>query len=617
VSWDERNRAGMLAAVEAVLARLDGRPRASSTADAPALDALCRVFGLTSFERELLVLCAGVELEPRLADACVRAHGIPQATFGLGLALLGEPHWSALAPTAALRRRRLVEVGPGAVLTRAPLRIDERILHFLVGVPHLDARLDGLIEAAAPAGPLAPSHAAAARAVAAALGTEAAARIHLLGPAGVAKLDVAAAACERAGLRLFRLDAGALGAEPADLARLWEREAALTGGVLLADAERLDGAGHDALARFARLARAPLLVAAADLPSGLDDAVRVDVPPATPRERRALWHEILDAHAGDLNGELDVLADHFDLDAAAVRAVGGQASAGPGADLAERLWAACRVHARPRLDDLAERIVSAVGWDDLVVTPDARRTLEEIAAQVRRRGIVYDDWGFAARGSRGLGISALFAGPSGTGKTMAAEVLANALALDLHRIDLSSVVSKYIGETEKNLRRVFDAADRGGAVLLFDEADALFGRRTEVRDSHDRFANIEVSYLLQRMEAYRGLAILTTNRRDAIDEAFLRRLRFVVEFPFPDAGQRREIWRRAFPGAVPLAPLDLDTLAGLTVAGGNIRNIALGAAFLAADQQAPVGMDHLLRAARSEYAKLERSLASPELGAPA
>ncbi len=196
---------------------------------------------------------------------------------------------------------------------------------------------------------------------------------------------------------------------------------------------------------------------------------------------------------------------------------------------------------------------------------------------------------------------------------MAGEVLAGELHLDLYRIDLSQVVSKYIGETEKNLRRVFDAAEEGAAILLFDEADALFGKRSEVKDSHDRYANIEVSYLLQRMEAYRGLAILTTNRKSALDPAFLRRIRFVVDFPFPEAPLRAEIWRRVFPRLTPTEDLRIDRLARLNAAGGHIRNIALGAAFLAADAGEPVRMSHLLSAARSEFAKLEKPLADSEV----
>jgi SpoVK/Ycf46/Vps4 family AAA+-type ATPase len=228
--------------------------------------------------------------------------------------------------------------------------------------------------------------------------------------------------------------------------------------------------------------------------------------------------------------------------------------------------------------------------------------------------VVYERWGFAKKGVRGLGISALFTGASGTGKTMAAEVLAHELRLDLFRIDLSSVVSKYIGETEKNLARLFDAAECGNAILLFDEADALFGKRSEVKDSHDRYATIEVSYLLQRMEAYRGLAILTTNMKQALDTAFLRRIRFVVQFPFPDAAMRAEIWRRIFPPGAPTEGLDPAKLGRLNVAGGNIRNIAINAAFLAADSAEPVRMVHLLRSARGEYTKIEKPLSESEIG---
>jgi SpoVK/Ycf46/Vps4 family AAA+-type ATPase len=197
---------------------------------------------------------------------------------------------------------------------------------------------------------------------------------------------------------------------------------------------------------------------------------------------------------------------------------------------------------------------------------------------------------------------------------MAAEVLANELQLDLYRIDLSQVMSKYIGETEKNLRRVFDSAEGGGAILLFDEADALFGKRSEVKDSHDRYANIEVSYLLQRMESYRGLAILTTNMKNSLDPAFMRRIRFIVQFPFPEPRQRVEIWRHIFPGETPTEGLDFERLARLNVAGGSIHNIALNAAFLAAEEGDSVSMSHILRAARSEYCKMERPLTDNEIG---
>jgi SpoVK/Ycf46/Vps4 family AAA+-type ATPase len=238
--------------------------------------------------------------------------------------------------------------------------------------------------------------------------------------------------------------------------------------------------------------------------------------------------------------------------------------------------------------------------------------LKQISSHVAFRAVVYGDWGFAQSTSRGLGLCALFSGASGTGKTMAAEVLASELRLDLYRIDLSCVVSKYIGETEKNLRRVFDAAEEGGAILFFDEADALFGKRSEVKDSHDRYANIEINYLLQRMESYSGLSVLATNMKAALDPAFLRRLRFVINFPFPDALSRAAIWQTVFPSATPTNGLDIAALARLDVTGGNIRNIAVNAAFLAAQSNRAVEMEHIWHAARAEYAKIERPLPEAE-----
>jgi SpoVK/Ycf46/Vps4 family AAA+-type ATPase len=226
---------------------------------------------------------------------------------------------------------------------------------------------------------------------------------------------------------------------------------------------------------------------------------------------------------------------------------------------------------------------------------------------------VYETWGFAAKGRRGLGVSALFTGGSGTGKTMAAEVLAGELRLDLYRIDLSAVVSKYIGETEKNLKQIFDTAEDGGVLLLFDEADALFGKRSEVRDSHDRYANIEVGYLLQRLEAYQGLAILTTNLKSSMDTAFQRRLRFIVNFPFPDAGLREAIWKSVFPAATPTRDLDYRKLAQLNASGGNIRNIALNAAFFSAQSGKPLDMASIAAAAKLEAQKIERPLSDAEL----
>jgi SpoVK/Ycf46/Vps4 family AAA+-type ATPase len=266
------------------------------------------------------------------------------------------------------------------------------------------------------------------------------------------------------------------------------------------------------------------------------------------------------------------------------------------------------------LDGLAQRIEPLARWDDLVLPQAQIDLLRQIVGQASQRTKVYQDWGFAAKSARGLGLAVLFSGVSGTGKTMAAEVLAGELELDLYRIDLASVVSKYIGETEKNLRRLFDAAQESGAILFFDEADALFGKRSEVKDSHDRYANIEVSYLLQRMEAYDGLAILTTNLKSALDSAFLRRIRFIVQFPFPDASQRAEIWRRIFPKETPVEGLDFAKLSKLNIPEGSIRNVAMNAAFLAANDGQRVRMAHLLSAARAEYGKMERPLTDAEIG---
>ena len=236
-----------------------------------------------------------------------------------------------------------------------------------------------------------------------------------------------------------------------------------------------------------------------------------------------------------------------------------------------------------------------------------------MAQSIKSKRTVYEHWGFSAKNNRGLGISALFAGDSGTGKTMAAEVLARELQLDLFRIDLSQVVNKYIGETEKNLKKIFDAAEYGGTILLFDEADALFGKRSDVKDSHDRYANVEVSYLLQRMEEYSGLAILTTNMKNVLDKAFLRRLKYIIQFPFPDQRAREEIWRRIFPENTPLDAIDFKKLSKLNISGGNIKNIAINSAFLAAHEKGKITMDHIRKAARQEYTKMEKHLGSTEL----
>jgi hypothetical protein len=626
----EDNQRALSAELERVAraleAHADGHapPAEGERVPAPALEALVQALGLSSFERDVLLLCAGVELEGGFASLCASASGaagLGRPTFSLALACLTDPHWSALAPVAPLRRWRLVELDPGESAVVSPLRLDERVLHYLTGVDYLDERLAGLVAPVDPPTTLPPSQAALAERIAALFAAPPAGPTPAAVVTGVdaeSRRAVAAAACARLGLPLHAIASNDLPGDPAEraaLARLWEREAILgAGGLVIEVDEQSQVDSAPTVTAFADAVGVLLLISAREqLALRRRPAVHVEARRPTASEQLGLWRDALGPRAAELNGSVDALASQFDLGAQAIASAAIQALVEDGEALPGALWDACRAHARPRLDDLAQRIEAVAGWDDLVLPTDQLETLRELAAQVRNRAQVCDEWGFASKSARGLGVSALFEGPSGTGKTMAAEVLAGELRLDLYRIDLSQVVSKYIGETEKNLRRVFDAADSGSAILLFDEADALFGKRSEVKDSHDRYANIEVSYLLQRVEAYRGLAILTTNSKDALDAAFLRRIRFIVRFPFPDEAERAQIWREIFPAATPTNGLAPDALARLSVSGGSIRNIALYAAFLAADAGQPVGMRHVARAAVRECAKLELPLTDDDV----
>jgi hypothetical protein len=635
---------GIRRLLEAHVARAGGAHPETVTPDEPlwehalppALEALCRAFGLSPFERAVLLLCAGPELDASFGALCAEAqgntrHAVP--TFSLALAALPEAHWSALTPAAPLRRWQLLDIRGGETLATGQLRVDERVLHYLAGVSHLDERLQGL------AGPVpvpselpASQQRVADRLVAlwmAAGGSSTLPVVQLCGSDVAGRRAVTAWACDALGLRPYvvrHADIPQGVTEREALARLWDREAALGSAALLVEVEEADSLGREAarsVLPFVDSLHGVVVVSVQDsLAGGPRTMVRIDVATLTRQEQLGIWQRTLGPAAQQLDGAVDAVVAQFDLGIQEIETAGAhvlgrlaaiRSSEAP-VDGAAMLWDACRKQTRPRLDDLAQRIEPDYAWADLVLPEPQLQTLRQIAAHVRHRTQVYETWGFAGKNTRGLGISALFAGPSGTGKTMAAEVLASELRLDLYRIDLSQVVSKYIGETEKNLRRVFDAAEESGSILLFDEADALFGKRSEVKDSHDRYANIEVSYLLQRMESYRGLAVLTTNMRSALDAAFLRRIRFVVSFPFPDAVQRAQIWRQVFPRETPLDDLDERQLARLNVTGGSIRNIALNAAFIAADEGTPVRMSHLLLAARTEYTKLGKPLTDAEAG---
>ena len=641
--WEEANQTRLTAGLAVVhdrIARLLSLPAEStpvavsepvSSQNPAAIDALCDTFGLSTFERGVLLMCAGVELDSRFSElyrAASKDARSPLPIFSLALAALEGAHWSALLPGRPLRFWHLIEVLPGDVLTACPLKIDERILHYLAGTYSLDERVRSLTDSVATATKLPETHDTLALQVAKAWtnGGEniLAPVIQLCGAETFAKRAIGAAACALSGMQIRLLQAALVPRAVPELdlfVRLWEREVALHPACLLIeydDLESSDAQGEAAVNRLLGKLRGPVLLSVRERRKPIERLVlSFDVDRPTAVEQSKIWRQALGPAAATLNGSVDGLVAQFNLDPASIEAAVAETMREDVAamsvdELSAELWDACRRQSRPRLEGLAQRLDPAAGWDQLILPERQKHLLAQIAVQVRHRMQVYKGWGFASKGGSGLGISALFAGPSGTGKTMAGEVLANELKLDICRIDLSQVISKYIGETEKNLRRVFDAAEDGASILLFDEADALFGKRSEVKDSHDRYANIEVSYLLQRMEQYRGLAILTTNRRDAIDTAFLRRIRFVIEFPFPEAMQRAEMWARAFPPTAPTEDLRIDKLARLNAAGGNIRNIALGAAFLAAHAKEPIRMNHVLVAARSEFAKVERPLSDAE-----
>jgi SpoVK/Ycf46/Vps4 family AAA+-type ATPase len=343
--------------------------------------------------------------------------------------------------------------------------------------------------------------------------------------------------------------------------------------------------------------------------------LRVELPPLSYSEREQVWRARLGPATPD-DDALQALASTFRLSAGQIRDAAAMARSLAGWRATERgepagvtiadLYAACRAQSSGKLDTLARKVRATYSWDDIVLPPDQVTQLREICLQVRHRRTVLERWGFDRHLAMGKGVNVLFAGLSGTGKTMAAEIIAADLGLELYKVDLAAMVSKYIGETEKNLDRIFTAAREANAMLFFDEADAIFGKRSEVKDAHDRYANIEVGYLLQKMEEYDGVVILATNLRKNMDEAFVRRLHVAIEFPFPEEADRLRIWRKVFPPEAPLtSDVDLAFLARqFKLSGGNIRNVALLAAFLAAEEGASVGLAHVVRAIRREYQKI-------------
>ncbi|MGD1908061.1 MAG: ATP-binding protein [Leptolyngbyaceae cyanobacterium] len=594
----------------------------------PALETLCNCLHLSEFERYVLLLCVGRAIHSRFPNLFAGIHQnaiLNYPTFNLAYSTFqGDHHWSAMTPQGALRHWQLIAGALGEDVSHARLQIDESILHYVLGEPYQDAQLLKVLDTAAiSTSPLAlqTSHQPIAQQIGQFLkkGADSSPMVQLCGTGLEQKWAIATAVSQYLQQPLYSLSVEHLPAEPQALKTFvirWQRLVKLSPSVLWLDAEpqsKGESSQKVAIAPFLQSVGTPLMVSTIQrLYIPRLSIIPFEVEHLSYQEQLDLWQTSLgQTH---LNGHLSTLASQFKLSPAIIQAAGLSVTGEPDdSTLPDRLWDFCRMQARPQLESLAQRIDADADWDDLVLPDREKQVLQDITAQLRQRAKVYQDWGFAQKTKRGLGLSALFAGASGTGKTMAAEVLAQEFKLDLYRIDLSAVMSKYIGETEKNLRKIFDAAETGGAILLFDEADALFGKRSEVKDSHDRHANIEVSYLLQRMESYQGLAILTTNLKDSLDQAFLRRIRFIVTFPFPKASDRSEIWQRIFPKQLPTEGLDFRKLGRLDVTGGNIRSIALNAAFIAADADEPVMMKHILRAAQTEYIKLNRTLTSVEI----
>ena len=587
---------------------------------------LVRSFGLEPLDVELLLVALAPDLDPRFERLYGYLHddvSRRRASIGLALELVGAGGASGagrarLGPSGPLIAGGLlvVEDPDRPFLTRA-LRVPDRVAGHLVG----DDTTDPLVAALE----VTPSERNLAGVEPLARGLRAGARLaYVRERIGTAPLTVAARALARVGPPPVVVDLGRLGPHDdiAEAATAAIREARLRGGGLVAGpVEVLAERGAATVRAFAEAGCVTVLHGA----RGWDPAwsrtvafiVEAELPTAT--ERRDVWLAALDGSASDeiaaavaalpyrlAPEQVERAAEAGRLTAAASGRTLGVADVAGGA----------RSQNAAGLDRLARRIEPRVGWADLVLPAPVVEQLGELTARARHRDRVLDEWGLAHTSLKGRGVTALFAGDSGTGKTMSAEVIAGSLGLDLYVIDLSTIVDKYIGETEKNLDRVFNEADRVNGILLFDEADAIFGKRSEVKDARDRYANVEVAYLLQRMEVFDGMAILTTNLRANVDEAFLRRLDAIVEFPVPDVEDRRRLWERNLPGALPMTDdIDLDFLARrFTLSGGNIRNVAVGAAFRAAEGERRVAMADLVRETAREYRKLGRLCVEAEFG---
>ncbi len=605
-----------------------------------ALPALARRFNLSPAEVDVLLLTIAVELEPHyetlyayLQNDVTRKH--PSINLALNIICRSEREKLdgriLFAPSSTLFANRLLEMAAephdrDAPLLRKFLKIDEAIIAFLLDQAPITEGAARLVE------PRFSSHESETdpntqeqlRNLAAYLrgADRRGIALRLIGESETALTSAAEALAQGLGRRLLLVDLLQLGAEESAVAKLL-RNAVLWGAIVaIRDREPAANGSESQLASQAltllwntlAVFDEPILLlgsesAFARIPANIR-VWRLDIQTPGFNLRRQTWKAALsDAQT---TADPSRLADTFRFGGQRIRqtidmarslaAVRDPNQSQPGI---QDLLDAGRALTSPQVGRFAIRIEPRYTWSDMVLPPEKAQQLHNIAAWMKHRRLVHRDWGFGEKLSRGKGLNVLFTGPSGTGKTMAAEVLAGELSLDLYQIDLSSVVSKYIGETEKNLSAIFREAEQSQALLFFDEADALFGKRTEVKDAHDRYANIEVNYLLQRVEQYEGVVILATNLQQNLDDAFLRRMQEVLEFPFPDDLLRERIWRGHFPKDAPChKDIDFPFLAQkFKMTGGNIKNIVLGAAFMAAQESQPISMSHLILATKSEYQK--------------
>lgn len=611
----------------------------------PALETLAETFHLSKFEKGILILCVAAEIDNEVPMLCSRLYNssnVKFPTFDIALRAFPDADWEAILPDSNLRRFQLVTMHAydDVPLITTPIRIQERVLHYLLGFRStMDSNLEYLVRSFQSSAPLAESmKGKVLEIIDLYQNTPNKTRlpiVQLWGPDPDGCLAVAQTACEEAGLGLWTMPSEMIPSKAQDeqqLSNLLSRECFLTGNALYIDTHDIDESSRRTIVRFAGRLLVPLLFLGTRQPvsSSFYDrsTITMEVKRPTKDDQRRMWKQCFDRNMRDeairsrYVTEIDMITNRFNLDAASIDMIAKKLSAmqqeKEGQYDPHRLYSLLQSSTyrltKTRFGELAEEIIPVAKIDDVILPAARKSMMRAIALHFKHRRKVYDEWGFAKKSRRGLGIIALFSGESGTGKTMAAEAIANELGTDLYRIDLSMVASKYIGETEKNLRQVFDAAETKECILFFDEADSLFGKRSEVKDSHDRYANMQIGYLLQRIESYDGIVILATNFKKSLDPAFMRRVRFIIDFPFPDEKSREEIWRGIFPQDVPLASLDFKFLSRLSITGGSIRNIALNAAFLAAEEGVQVSMGQIRRAAEEEYTKLGRSMSTAEIG---